>query len=48
LLATAVPHHVDHGCRRRHISSVFRCFRSCFQVFSSRCCVCCNGYICML
>jgi hypothetical protein len=31
LLATAVPHRVDHGCRWRYVLS----FRSCFQLFHS-------------
>ena len=47
LLATAVPHQVGHGCRRRHVF-VSTVFQKLFSSVSSVCCVCCNGYIRML
>jgi hypothetical protein len=44
LLATAVPHPVDHGCRAApcFVSGVFQ------KLFPSVSSVCCNSYICML
>ena len=47
LLATAAPHQVGHGCRRRHVF-VSTVFQKLFSSVSSVCCVCCNGYIRML